>query len=70
METAREPQDRPSNDDDDDTFCTWQTGGCYPDSPPEYCDLEAEPGEEHCTLHLKAAADMAAWETEAGLDDA
>lgn len=70
MDTTHHLDTQPDDTDNTDDLCTWQTGGSYPDSPPEYCDVEAEPGEEHCTLHLMAAADMAKWETEAGLDDA
>ena len=30
--------------------CSYQTGGSHL-SPPEYCDEEAEPGEDYCTRH-------------------
>jgi hypothetical protein len=53
--------------DEDDGVCTWQVGGDHYYSPPEYCDEDAEPGEEYCPLHREKAKALAKWEAEQGL---
>jgi hypothetical protein len=46
--------------------CTWQVGGNYPDSPPEYCELESDPASEesYCSKHEASAKAMEEWERE------
>lgn len=54
-------------EDGPELFCAWQTGGNYPDTPPEYCDLEKDtPDEEYCPIHNEKAATLEALDTEKG----
>ena len=41
--------------------CTWQVGGNYLDTPPEYCELESDG--EYCPKHTAMAAAMAELDT-------
>jgi hypothetical protein len=46
--------------------CPWQVGGNYPDTPPEYCELEPDPDstEGYCLRHEASAKAMDRWEKE------
>lgn len=44
--------------------CPWLYPGSYPDTPPELCDLDPDPGSEegYCLRHEQAVRGMEEWE--------
>lgn len=67
---AQRPDTHTGGDDGPEgDACSWRTGGSWGHTPPEYCDMDAEPGEEYCFQHMKQYEVQREWETEVGPDD-
>lgn len=65
-----DPPYRASEDIDEphpDAVYTWSSGGSYL-APPDHCDLDKDPDEEYCPIHLEAVRRMAEFDPDPALE--